>query len=78
MCAGTNAAISESGFNVIKVVTNGQKHDYFMNGTKICTFNDATFVSGAIVPFATVFPDFEAGQVFQIDTLRLTAQDISP
>ena len=62
----------------MKVVAAGKKHTYFMNGVNVCTFEDATYTSGAIVPYAKVLPPFGNGQVFQIDRLRLTSQNISP
>jgi len=78
MCPQKFVPISQSAFNAFKVVATGGKLDYLINGTNICSFTDATFASGAIVPYAVVLPPFEAGQVFQVDSLRLTSKDVSP
>ena len=44
-------AINVSGYNTIKVVSNGARHSYYLNGALVCTVNDNTWVDGNVMLF---------------------------
>ena len=58
-CAPKFVPISQAGFNTLRVVAAGEKHTFVLNGANICTFTDATYTNGAIIPYAKVLPPFE-------------------
>jgi hypothetical protein len=42
-------AINVSGYNTIKVVSNGATHSYYLNGALVCTVSDNTWPDGNVL-----------------------------
>ena len=70
MCPQKFVPISQTAYNAFNVVATGAEVRLPDKRHEDLQLHDATFASGAIVPYAMVLPPFEAGQVFQIDSLE--------
>jgi len=61
-----------SGFNTVKIVSNGSSHSYYLNGTLACTVNDATYVAGRVMlgGYST-----NPSQPLKINSVTITSMD---
>lgn len=68
--------VNVSGENVVKVVSNGSNHQFFLNGSLVCTVNDATYATGIVAP--ATFTQTAAGHSFKLNNLKLQSTDQGP
>jgi subtilisin family serine protease len=64
------SGFNRNGFNDLRVVTRGSKHNFYFNGQLICSITDTTFTQGSVVPYGFFHANDVAG-VFQIDSVTI-------
>lgn len=70
------AKVNVNRANVVKVVSNGSSHSYFLNGKLVCTVDDATYTTGPVI--AASFVRETAGHSFRLDDLLTQSTDVGP
>jgi subtilisin family serine protease len=69
-------AINVSGYNTIKVVSNGARHSYYLNGALVCTVNDNTWPDGNVMLYGG--PANLATYGLKFDSVSLQAVGSNP
>jgi subtilisin family serine protease len=72
-----NIEVTANGFNVIKVISNGASHTYYLNNKLVCTINDAAFATGAIT-VAAFNPTPATGHSLAVDLVQVKSLDTAP
>jgi subtilisin family serine protease len=67
-----NVPIALGGYNVIRVVSNGPSHSYYLNNRLVCTVNDTNHASGAVL-LAGAMPETVVGHYMAFDSAALQA-----
>ncbi|MGQ0484891.1 MAG: S8 family peptidase [Hyphomicrobiales bacterium] len=62
--------IAVSGFNTIRVVSNGSSHSYYLNNILVCTVIDATYAAGGVT-LDGFFPNPATGHSLAYDFLTI-------
>lgn len=68
--------IAPSGYNTIRVVSNGTTHVYYLNGKLVCAVTDGSYTSGDVV-LQAAFPSDTTGQYLAYDHVAITAYQAS-
>lgn len=72
LCA-KRANVIVGKLNTVNIVSNGSSHTYSLNGSAICTVNDATYPDGPIMTAA--FIATAGGQAYAVDYLHTISRD---
>lgn len=59
--------------NIVKVVSRGSSHSYYLNGRLVCTVSDATYARGPVMTAAYIASS--GGHAYQVDYLNVTSLD---
>lgn len=70
------AKVNVNKGNVVKVVSNGSSHSYFLNGKLVCQVDDASYLTGPIM--AASFIRETAGHSFRLNDLLTQSTDSGP
>jgi hypothetical protein len=71
--------VHDNGYNDIRIETNGSSHTYYLNGRQICTGDDATYSSGAIIADGGSFQaETRRGSFFDVDSVSVHSIDTAP
>jgi subtilisin family serine protease len=72
LCTKDEAGVTVGGYNELKVVSNGPRHLFYLNGSLVCSVTDATYIAGSI-GLAVAIPNPVVGtQNFKVDWAEIT------
>ena len=63
--------VNVGGYNTIKVVINGSRHSYYLNGALVCTVNDNTYDAANVMLFGG--PAYLATYGLKFDSVSIQA-----
>jgi subtilisin family serine protease len=71
LCQHQASGVHVNGFNLVKVTSDGPSHTFELNGTQVCTANDATYTAGPV--FAAAYIADAGGHAYQVNTMSIAS-----
>jgi len=72
LCSTNTAPVNVNANNILKVISNGPLHRFFLNGKLVCSATDATYIAGAIGQVVAIPRPVTGTQAFSVGKVILT------